>query len=80
VIASDPVLLRKVAEVGAALCAYAPGAGDPDLWPSSRCDCKFGATGGFTEANGCAEARSIYRMLARRGAQEGHGNDRRARG
>lgn len=58
----DPALVQKVAEVGAALCCYAPGAGNPDAWPTSRCDCKFGGSG-RGEQTGCAEARRIYWML-----------------
>jgi hypothetical protein len=56
-------LKRQVAEVGAALCVYLPGHGNPEKWPSSRCDCKYGASG-IGEQNGCAEMRSVYRMLS----------------
>lgn len=59
-------LLRQVAEVGSALCAYMPGHGNPEAWPSSRCDCKYGASG-RGEQNGCAEMRSVYRMLSKTG-------------
>lgn len=60
-------MAAKVAEVGSALCAYLPGHGNPELWPSSRCDCKFGASG-VGEQNGCAEARTLHRMLTREGS------------
>lgn len=56
-------LAAKVAEVGAALCCYAPGHGNPDVWPTSKCDCKYGASG-RGEQTGCAEARALYRMLS----------------
>lgn len=55
-------LAAKVAEIGAALCCYAPGHGDPERWPTSKCDCKYGATG-RGEQTGCPEARALYRML-----------------
>lgn len=55
-------LAAKVAEIGSTLCAYMPGHGNPELWPTSRCDCKYGATG-IGEQNGCAEARTLHRML-----------------
>lgn len=58
----DQELARKVAEVGSMLCVYAPGHGDPEKWPSSTCDCKYGASG-VGEQNGCAEMRSVHRML-----------------
>lgn len=55
-------LAAAVAAIGCMLCAYAPGHGDPEKWPSSRCDCKFG-TSGRGEQNGCAEMRAVHRML-----------------
>lgn len=57
-------LAAAVAAIGCKLCAYAPGHGDPEKWPSSRCDCKFGASGNG-EQNGCAEMRSVHRMLTK---------------
>jgi hypothetical protein len=32
--------MNQLAEVGAALCCYLPGSGNPDEWPTARCDCK----------------------------------------
>ena len=55
-------LARLAAEIGAALCCYAPGHGDPDAWPTSFCDCKFGGSG-VGEQTGCPEARTLHRML-----------------
>jgi hypothetical protein len=55
-------LAAAVAALGSTLCAYHPGHGDPEKWPVSRCDCKFGASG-RGEQNGCAEMRLVYRML-----------------
>lgn len=62
------VELRKLAEVGAALCAYMPGAGNPDEWPASMCDCKFAgdlyhAPRPGSEVTGCAEVRRAYLVL-----------------
>jgi hypothetical protein len=56
----DPVL-RAIAEVGALVCCYLPGYGDPEKWPESRCDCKYG-TGPMPdgEATGCPELRDLY--------------------
>lgn len=68
--------LTKLAEVGAALCTYLPGAGHPDEWPEARCDCKYlpelssvlwreySELGSFTsETTGCCEVRSTYLTL-----------------
>jgi len=68
--------MRKLAEVGAALCTYMPGSGDPDEWPTARCDCKrlpdlyhvlvreYTQLGSFTtEMTGCVEVRQAYRAL-----------------
>lgn len=70
------VQMRKLAEVGAALCVYAPGSGDPDEWPTARCDCKrlpdlysvlqreYTQLGSFTgEMTGCVEVRQAWRAL-----------------
>lgn len=69
--------MRQLADIGASLCAYLPGAGHPDEWPTARCDCKFaardinalikfgaGVGGGSTEVTGCAEVRQAWRVLA----------------
>jgi hypothetical protein len=68
--------MQKLAEVGAALCCYLPGAGDPEAWPESRCDCKrlpdlasilrheYIQLGAFTsEKTGCCEVREAWRAL-----------------
>ena len=68
--------MKRLAEVGAALCCYAPGAGNPDLWPESRCDCKmlpglfsvlrreYIQLGAFTsEQTGCVEVRQAWRAI-----------------
>lgn len=68
--------MRKLAEVGAALCCYAPGAGNPEAWPTSRCDCKFlpalfsvlkeeyHQLGSFKdEMTGCCEVRQAWLAL-----------------
>lgn len=63
--------LQKLAEVGASLCTYLPGAGDPEMWPSARCDCKYLPVGfdmvdGIFiggEQTGCCEVRHAYRAL-----------------
>lgn len=67
--------MNKLAEVGAALCCYAPGAGNPDEWPTARCDCKalpglFSVLrseiqlGSFKgEMTGCCEVRQAWRAM-----------------
>ena len=72
--------LRKLAEVGASLCLYLPGAGDPERWPLSRCDCKYLPVGfdmvdGIyigREQTGCCEVRHAYRALAALKVQREH--------
>lgn len=54
--------MRHVASVGSALCQYLPGHGNPEKWPTSRCDCKYGMSG-RGEETGCPEMRTLYRRL-----------------
>lgn len=69
--------MQQLAEIGAALCVYMPGANDPEKWPTARCDCKFaskhmpvlaalgaGLPGSTSEITGCAEVRQAWRVLA----------------
>ena len=71
--------MGQVAEIGASLCAYLPGSGNPEAWPTAHCDCKFfardlatlaaygaGLPGGpsMSEQTGCAEMRQAWRVLA----------------
>ena len=67
--------MNKLAEVGAALCCYAPGSGNPDEWPTARCDCKtlpglFSVLrtehiqlGSTSEMTGCCEVRQAWRAM-----------------
>ena len=68
--------MNRLAEVGAALCCYAPGSGNPDEWPTARCDCKrlpdlfsvlrgeYIQLGGFRgEQTGCCEVREAWRAM-----------------
>lgn len=64
-------LMEDLAIEGASRCCYLPGAGNPELWPTSTCDCKYrmnfeGAARALrtSEATGCCEIRSAYRLLA----------------
>jgi len=66
----DVEQMRKLAEVGAALCCYAPG-GNPEAWPESRCDCKYlkvefwwpvAPRAAMGEKTGCCEVRHAYRV------------------
>lgn len=64
-------LLEGLAEVGARLCCYAPGAGNPEKWAESTCDCKtMGPCGQSlattSEMTGCAEVRAAYRAVQAR--------------
>ena len=78
--------LRQLAEVGASLCCYAPGAGNPERWPTATCDCKFmsqdlavlAAFGAglpsaspTSEITGCAEVRQAWRVVAMLREREG---------
>jgi hypothetical protein len=64
-------LLRLLAEEGAARCCYMPGAGNPEAWPTARCDCKYlpMILGGMAmqsrtgEQTGCCEIRAAYRVV-----------------
>jgi hypothetical protein len=69
--------LQRLAEVGASLCCYMPGSGNPTAWPTARCDCKFlpadllalVAVGAEIrdvsgEQTGCCEVRQAWRVLA----------------
>lgn len=63
-------LLADLAAEGASRCCYLPGAGNPELWPASRCDCKFipgfaGAAKALLtgEHTGCCEMRAAYWLL-----------------
>jgi hypothetical protein len=65
--------MRALAEIGASLCTYLPGAGNADEWPLARCDCKFLPTGhnlriamnGYMsgEQTGCCELRVAWLAL-----------------
>lgn len=62
--------MRALAHIGASLCTYLPGAGNPDEWPHARCDCKFipGFVGAATqlmtsEQTGCCELRAAWQAL-----------------
>lgn len=62
-------LLADLAAEGASRCCYMPGAGNPEAWPSARCDCKYswpslGSLLGSTEQTGCCEMRAAYRVLS----------------
>lgn len=68
--------MNRLAEVGAALCTYMPGAGNPEAWAESRCDCKrlpdlyhvlrreYIELGSLTgEMTGCVEVREAWRAM-----------------
>ncbi len=63
-------LLADLAAEGSARCCYAPGGLDPEVWPESRCDCKYQllnlvnpALVASSEQTGCCEMRAAYRVL-----------------
>ena len=61
-------LLADLAVEGASRCCYMPGAGNPEAWPKSRCDCKYVRVWltGFPptcEETGCCEVRGVYRIV-----------------
>ena len=68
-------LLSALAVEGASRCCYMPGAGNPEAWPTARCDCKYvvrfiGPAAPpaekyvTSEMTGCCEIRAAYRLLA----------------
>jgi hypothetical protein len=69
--------MEQLAQIGATLCFDPPGAGDPQKWPTARCECRFasrdlsvlvalgmGMSGNASEITGCAEVRQAWRVLA----------------
>jgi hypothetical protein len=62
-------LMHDLAIEGASRCCYLPGAGNPEAWTTSTCDCKHrplivDLRLGTSEQTGCVEMRAAWRVLA----------------